>query len=328
MTRALAALLAAVCLAAGCGSDSPTAEAPDPTVPLVACEPGTIDDVTVTGALGEEPKVELANDVSVDTSTCAVLIEGSGIQAVEGDIIEFTFTFVNGRTGNVYGTSFTEGIHAELPLDDRPVRGLRQALTGAQAGSRVVVAASPEDGYALKGADEANDLKDSDSLVMVVDVLKVTHVLPRAEGTAVAPAEGLPTVRLGEDGSPSIVIPSLPAPTELVVQTLIEGAGAPLEAGQTFHAHYTGVLWGSGQPFDSSWEFRAIEDELVVGGQTPGTGGLVTEGWVQGLVGKTVGSQVLLVIPPSLAYGEAGLPAAGIGPTDTLVYVIDILEAH
>jgi peptidylprolyl isomerase len=51
----------------------------------------------------------------------------------------------------------------------------------------------------------------------------------------------------------------------------------------------------------------------------------VIAGWVDGLVGQTVGSQILLVVPPSSGYGDAGAPAAGIGPTDTLVFVIDIL---
>lgn len=323
MTRAIAALLAAALLAAGCGDDSPTAEPPDPTVPLEACEPGSIEGVSVTGDLGKEPTIDLDGEVKVDTTECAVLVEGSGTQASEGDLLTFQFTFVNGRTGAIYGSSFKEGVAAVLPLDNRPIRGLRRALTGAQAGSRVLVVASPEDGYALDGADEQNGLEKDDSLVMVVDVEKVADVLPRAEGTAVAPAEGLPTVRLGQDGRPSIVVPSLPAPTELVSQTLIEGTGAPLEAGQTFHAHYSGVIWGSGQPFDSSWDYQPVEEQLVAT-----TAGLVTEGWVQGLVGKPVGSQVLLVIPPGLAYGDAGLPGAAISGTDTLVYVVDILEAH
>ncbi|MEO6309178.1 MAG: FKBP-type peptidyl-prolyl cis-trans isomerase, partial [Leifsonia sp.] len=43
------------------------------------------------------------------------------------------------------------------------------------------------------------------------------------------------------------------------------------------------------------------------------------------LVGQAVGSQVIAVIPPADGYGEAGVPNAGIGGTDTLVFVVDIL---
>ena len=51
----------------------------------------------------------------------------------------------------------------------------------------------------------------------------------------------------------------------------------------------------------------------------------VIDGWNQGLVGQTVGSQVLLVVPPSLGYGanaQGSIPA-----NSTLVFVVDILAA-
>jgi peptidylprolyl isomerase len=37
---------------------------------------------------------------------------------------------------------------------------------------------------------------------------------------------------------------------------------------------------------------------------------------------------VLLVIPPALGYGSGGNPDAGISGTDTLVFVVDILDAY
>jgi peptidylprolyl isomerase len=52
--------------------------------------------------------------------------------------------------------------------------------------------------------------------------------------------------------------------------------------------------------------------------------GLV-EGWQQALVGKTVGSRVVLAIPPRLGYGAEGNEGAGIRGTDTIYFVIDIL---
>lgn len=48
-------------------------------------------------------------------------------------------------------------------------------------------------------------------------------------------------------------------------------------------------------------------------------------GWDEGLVGQTVGTQVLLVIPPDKGYGASG--SEGISGTDTLVFVVDILDA-
>jgi peptidylprolyl isomerase len=84
--------------------------------------------------------------------------------------------------------------------------------------------------------------------------------------------------------------------------------------------HYTGVIWDSGKTFDSSWDRGAPVDFAIGQGQ-------VIAGWDAGLVGQTVGSQVLLVIPPDQGYGERGQPDAGISGTDTLVFVVDILDA-
>ena len=80
------------------------------------------------------------------------------------------------------------------------------------------------------------------------------------------------------------------------------------------------MIWDSGKTFDSSWA-RGTPAEFVIG-----TGNVIA-GWDEGLVGQTVGSQVLLVIPPDKGYGSAGQADVGIKGTDTLVFVVDILDA-
>lgn len=334
MRRPLAALLIASLTLVACGGDDDGPSDADrrravgerEAEPIAACDHGAVDHVTVSGEFAQKPTITLDGLVAVELTQCAVVQDGEGVRAAEGDILEFAFTFVNGRTGEEYASSFKAGVTATLPLDNRPIRALRQALTGSQAGSRIVVAASPEDGYGLQGGDPDVGLDEHDTLVMVIDVIKVQHVLPRAEGTAVTPAEGLPTVRLGQDGRPSVVIPKGDPPTDLVVQTLIEGTGPVVAEGQEISAHYVGVLWSNGKEFDSSWETTPIAARLEL--STPEDPDGLIAGWVQGLAGKTVGSQVLLVIPPAFGYGEAGQPAAGISGTETIVFVVDLLAAR
>jgi peptidylprolyl isomerase len=48
------------------------------------------------------------------------------------------------------------------------------------------------------------------------------------------------------------------------------------------------------------------------------------KGMMLGLTGVNVGSRVLVAIPSADGYGTAGAPAAGIGPNDTLLFVIDV----
>jgi peptidylprolyl isomerase len=326
---AIAALLTAAVLTAGCGSDSPTTKTADKS-PLTACKKGTLDGVKVTGDHGAAPKVELNGEVSVERTDCAVLIEGSGDTAGEGDTVIFDFVFVNGRTGDQYGSSYTitdattgeekPGEAASVTLNDKLLRGVRQGLIGAKAGSRVAVSIAPDDGYGLQGGDPQNGLEKDDTLVFVADVDQIRHPLARAEGTAVAPVAGLPTVKLGAKGAPTISVPQTDPPTTLVIQPLIEGTGAVVQTGQQITVHYTGVLWKTGQPFDSSWDKSPTNFPI-------GTGGVIA-GWDKGLVGQKVGSQILLVVPPADGYGEAGAPNAGISGTDTLVFVVDILDAR
>ena len=62
---------------------------------------------------------------------------------------------------------------------------------------------------------------------------------------------------------------------------------------------YTGWLL-DGTQFDSSWDKNTtLEADTYSGGNHQ-----VIEGWQQAMVGQTVGSQVLMVIPPNLGYGS------------------------
>jgi peptidylprolyl isomerase len=128
-------------------------------------------------------------------------------------------------------------------------------------------------------------------------------------------------VTLDADGKPSVAVPATDPPTELVAQLLIEGNGAAVEAGQTITVHYTGIVWATSTQFDSSWD-RASPATFPIGS------GSVIKGWDAGLVGQKVGSQVLLVVPPDQGYGSEGNPSAGISGTDTLVFVVDILDSY
>jgi FKBP-type peptidyl-prolyl cis-trans isomerase len=119
---------------------------------------------------------------------------------------------------------------------------------------------------------------------------------------------------------PTITIPSAAAPKTLQVKTLIKGTGAVVKKGQYLVVQYTGVNYRTKKVFDSSWS-RSEPFATVIGE------GQVIPGWDTGLVGQTVGSRVLLVIPPKEGYGTAGSSAAGIKGTDTLVFAVDIISA-
>lgn len=279
--------------------------------PAVATETATADalaGITVTGQVGEEPVVEFEAPLTVEEPTSTVLVEGEGEPLAEGQQVRAQVLTVDGATGDQIESSYAGERPAGFPMDPQQIRtDLYDALLGVPVGSRVLLALP-------------TSAEGSSSAVVVADILEATVLPNRAEGAPVDPPAGLPTVTLADDGAPTITLPEGQPPSELIVQPLIQGDGPVVEQGQQITVHYTGVTWPGGEVFDSSWE-RGSPATFPIGV------GQVIQGWDAGLVGQTVGSQVLLVIPPEQGYGEQGQPDAGIEGTDTLVFVVDILAA-
>ena len=119
---------------------------------------------------------------------------------------------------------------------------------------------------------------------------------------------------------PVLEFPEDAAPQELAVVVLEQGTGEEVQAGQSIDVNYYGQVW-NGAMFDNSYD-RGSSIQFPIGV------GAVIAGWDDALVGKQIGSRVLVSIPPHLGYGDRGMPAAGIGGTDTLVFVVDILGAR
>lgn len=147
-----------------------------------------------------------------------------------------------------------------------------------------------------------------------------TNTSPTAPSPVATAAGPVPDVagKLGE--KPKVTIPAVDPAAALVTKTLIEGSGAEVKSGDLLVADYVGLTW-DGKEFDSSFT-RGSPAAFPIGV------GQVIQGWDAGLVGQKVGSRVVLTIPPSLGYGEAGQPSAGIEGDDTLVFVVDLLGSY
>jgi peptidylprolyl isomerase len=117
---------------------------------------------------------------------------------------------------------------------------------------------------------------------------------------------------------PEIPRPTGSPPRRLQVEDIVRGRGPAAKAGDTITAHYAGVTFSTGEEFDASWN-RGEPFTFPLGG------GQVIEGWDRGFVGMKQGGRRILTIPPELAYGAQGFPPA-IGPNETLVFVVDLLE--
>jgi FKBP-type peptidyl-prolyl cis-trans isomerase FkpA len=105
--------------------------------------------------------------------------------------------------------------------------------------------------------------------------------------------------------------------TGLTIEDTIVGDGAAAAVGQAITVHYAG-WFADGRQFDSSKE-KNDPFEFTLGKAE------VIPGWEEGLQGMKVGGKRKLVIPPWLAYGEAGAGDT-IPPNATLTFEVELLS--
>lgn len=319
MRRLAATLVTTALLLTACGSteeDPAETPAPSDTAGADAGEQtaGSEEDlevlraVQVEGDFGAEPTLTFDQPFEISAPAAHVVSEGDGDPLEEGQVMVVDVLAVTGDAGETLQSTYADGAPERLPYGDPGFPQLNAALAGQSVGTRLL--------YAVPGG-AGQDGQEVPATVLSIDVV---DVLPtRAEGTAVEPPEGLPTVTLAEDGTPTIDVEGATEPTELVVQPLIEGDGPEVQEGQSITVQYHGALLSDGTVFDSSWE-RGQPAQFGIGV------GQVIQGWDEGLVGQKVGSQVLLVIPSEQAYGDQErdpIPA-----NSDLVFVVDILDAY
>jgi FKBP-type peptidyl-prolyl cis-trans isomerase FklB len=104
----------------------------------------------------------------------------------------------------------------------------------------------------------------------------------------------------------------------LQIEILSEGNGVSPTLQDQVTVHYTGKL-ADGTIFDSSVD-RGEPVVFPISGVIPG--------WTEALQLMQVGSKWNLVIPSDLAYGEGGIPQAGIGPNSTLYFEVELLKIN
>jgi peptidylprolyl isomerase len=311
VSAAGAAALAGVLALSACGDGDSEAK------------PTALDQVTVSGGSAKEaPKVEVKPKPLSVTETQTRVLKGGDGSVVKGDeIVSLQYVLLNGKDGSQLDTNFGKQNLGLNLADGNLLPGLKKGLANQKVGSRVLVAMPPKDAFGEQG-NASIKVGAQDTVVFLMDVVSATKALKSAEGKAVNPPKGLPTVKVEEGKAATITIPpGQKPPTATVGQLLVEGTGPKVAAGQTIRVAYTGALWKDGKNFDSSANAPEGYFETVIGQKQ------VITAWDTQLVGKPVGSRVLLVVPPKDGYGAAGSPPK-ISGTDTLVFVVDILAAY
>lgn len=335
LTRAIApAALVGALLLVGCSNGGGSADADASGTDCLASGSAS-ENVTVSGSVGEDLELTSDTPVTADEMQRSVLQEGEGDVVEEGQSVLTSMTLFSGADGSAL---------QQLPASAIPVEqaGLAEwaydGLRCATAGEQIALTAPYADVFGETPPEQTGfeNVTADDSLVIVMEFGEITdagdaaaatgepgtlesdELLAKAEGTKVDAPEGFPTVKLAENGEPTITIPEgLEAPDSLEIATLIEGDGEEVQPGDRVYVNYRGVIWRTGEEFDSSWSRGEPTDFLTT---------QVIGGFQEALEGQKVGSQVISVVPAEDGgYGAATLEQQGHEGDDVMVFVLDIL---
>lgn len=289
--------------------------------PASACTPtlgdGSASVVTAPGALGTKPAVDFPGTLVSEKPSVATISSGPGAVIENGDYVDFDAVVLTGKdktelTATSYESGKAERLHVKTGTNI-----LAESFLCQTVGSRFALTGTVEE---IFGAVNGNALQSSDTVVVVFDVVNAYH--GTSQGTPQIAQDGMPAVTSDPTGRPGVAIPKTAAPTELRIETLTKGTGAVVTEGQTVVTHYSAFVWG-GNVFDNTWD-QDHPANLVAQDFTQNDGVGVIPGFAKALIGQTVGSRVVAVIPPADGYPADQWPNS-IPEGGTLVFVIDIL---
>jgi len=272
-----------------------------------------LDAVTITGDFGSAPEVKWKGEMTAEGVAVKTLEKGDGDTVKEGDKILTNIWIGNGYTQQKAYTTYDSQAET-LTVDSAQLsKPFFDAMEGQTIGSRVAITASADDLFGEGGNPELQ-IGNKDTVLVILDLME-----PYQEPKAVdVPQSKMPSLVI-EGGLPVGFdfsgIPEPQADDDLMRHVLKVGKGIEVTKSMTVKVNYLGMVYDGKKPFDESYSKDPVSFGLTQ----------VVPGWTYGLTGMTVGSRVLLAIPPSLGYGsqeQANIPA-----NSTLYFVVNIISA-
>src|SRR5215472_2035635 len=122
------------------------------------------------------------------------------------------------------------------------------------------------------------------------------------------------------DKAPAVKIPAAKADSNLVISKPIKGSGPAVQSGNAVLANIALYKW-------HGTSHSLVDSTFTSGPQMiPAQMGL--KGLNTALKNAHVGDRIVAVLPPKYGYGTSGQPQLQITGTDTVVWVIDVLQQY
>lgn len=271
--------------------------------------------VSASGKFGGQLKVSFPTPLTTKKAEQSFLKQGKGALLTGGQVIQVSSAIFDGKSGIPQKGAPPFVV---VPKETSGPAGLGDAFRCAKVGSRLAVVLPP---VVDPNTPDPNAPKKAPP-PPIVAVFDIESALPaKANGTPQPGQSGFPTVVLAPNGQPGIKVPGIPAPNKVKIATLKKGHGTAVKKGDQVIVNYTGVLWKDNTVFGSSWNDGS--PVAVFAGKRGAQQGPLVPGAADALAGVTIGSQIIVIVPPKEGYGKQG---SGAVPADaTLAYVIDVL---
>jgi peptidylprolyl isomerase len=300
--------------ACGGGDDDKSASAAQTTG-------ASLKQVSFSGDVGKAINATWKSSVAKPSSTSVTtLVKGSGETIASGDQVSTYLWIADGTTKKQAFSDYDNGQAETLPNNGQLGTVFDKLFAGQTYGSRVVAVTNATD--LLGSADAATQIGvgKNDSLVVVADLVKkvTPSPTPTDDKAHDVSASMMPKV-ITKDGKPTgfdwtgVSKPALTTPVQRVI--LSKGSGRKVKSTDTVTVKYLGETYGAKTPFDENYSKKALSMPLSS----------VVKGWPIGLTGVTVGSRVLIQMPPAYGYDAEG--KGSIKGNETLWFVIDVLKA-
>lgn len=239
-------------------------------------------------ACSSEEKIEFPEGIEVvDTE------RGTGEGAAHTDFVEVHYTGYLAENNQKFDSSHDRQMPFRFQLGaGEVISGWDNGLVGMKVGGKRTLTISPEHGYGSRGA--GNVIPPNATLIFEVEMLGITP---------------LPKPWIYDDAD----VYTTESGLQYVIKTV--GEGEPVKDGDVIDIYYAG-FFEDGDLFDTSE--NSPQSFMFTVGE-----GRAIPGWEEGIKGIRLGEERIIIIPPSLAYGENGIPGA-IPPNSTLIFNVKV----
>ena len=258
--------------------------------------------VSASGAFGTPTAAHFPTPLYSHGLQRSILRTGTGQPLEQGQLVEADMVYYDAKTGKKM-----QALTLGVPITDTPYPGLGSALRCVPVGSRVSIVGTAKNILGSSTAQQ-DGFDPSQSLVFVADIKRA--FLAKANGSVRPARPGFPTVVLAPNGQPGITIPGHDAPKTVSSETLKQGHGDTVTKKDHVVVNYTAVDWSGKTVTASSWQDGA---PVVWSLSAAASNGGAPKGLSAELIGATVGSQIVVIVPGTGTTGSAS------------AYVVDVL---